>query len=135
MRRPSRAVRLKAADDVITNDADMSAVQQPGRGLARPLSRARGAAAHLSERTGDTEPPYTPFTGGARLKHNTADDGSAPARAVPADYGGPGADTLVFEQPLNERMRTFLRLDFLYNQALHHNETASPWGSRAAMAA
>jgi cell division protein ZapD len=41
---------------------------------------------------------------------------------------------LVFEQPLNERMRTFLRLDFLYNQALHHNEMASPWGSRAAMA-
>jgi len=41
---------------------------------------------------------------------------------------------LVFEQPLNERMRTFLRLDFLYNQALHHNEVASPWGSRAAVA-
>jgi cell division protein ZapD len=40
---------------------------------------------------------------------------------------------LVFEQPLNERMRTFLRLDFLYNQALHHNEMASPWSSRAAM--
>ena len=43
-------------------------------------------------------------------------------------------DVLIFEQPLNERMRTFLRLDFLYNQALHHNEMASPWGSRAAMA-
>jgi cell division protein ZapD len=42
-------------------------------------------------------------------------------------------DTLVFEHPLNERMRTFLRLDFLYNQAVHHNERASPWGSRAAM--
>ncbi|MBS0364435.1 MAG: cell division protein ZapD [Proteobacteria bacterium] len=41
---------------------------------------------------------------------------------------------LTFEQPLNERMRTFLRLDFLYNQALHHNEMTSPWGSRAAMA-
>ena len=41
--------------------------------------------------------------------------------------------TLVFEQPLNERMRTFLRLDFLYNQALYHNEMQSQWGSRAAM--
>jgi cell division protein ZapD len=39
----------------------------------------------------------------------------------------------VFEQPLNERLRTFLRLDFLYNQALYHNEKASSWGSRAAM--
>ena len=43
-------------------------------------------------------------------------------------------EILVFEQPLNERMRTFLRLDFLYNQALYHNEIASQWGSRAAMA-
>jgi len=39
----------------------------------------------------------------------------------------------IFEQPLNERMRTFLRLDFLYTQALYHNEKASPWGSRAAV--
>lgn len=41
--------------------------------------------------------------------------------------------TLIFEQPLNERMRTFLRLDFLYSQALHHNEAASQWGTRAAV--
>ena len=40
---------------------------------------------------------------------------------------------LIFEQPLNERMRSFLRLDFLYNQALYHNETGTQWGSRAAM--
>jgi len=45
----------------------------------------------------------------------------------------PEAGLLVFEQPLNERMRTFLRLDFLYNQALYHNEMASQWGSRAAV--
>ena len=41
--------------------------------------------------------------------------------------------TLIFEQPLNERMRTFLRLDFLYSQALYHNEAASQWGTRAAV--
>ena len=52
--------------------------------------------------------------------------------AAPAAEAAVGQ--LVFEQPLNERMRTFLRLDFLYNQALYHNEMASPWGSRAAMA-
>lgn len=40
----------------------------------------------------------------------------------------------MFEQPLNERMRTFLRLDYLYNQALYHNERATQWGSRAAVA-
>jgi cell division protein ZapD len=60
---------------------------------------------------------------------------SAVSEAVASSAAaGPAASMLVFEQPLNERMRTFLRLDFLYNQALHHNEMASPWGSRAAMA-
>jgi cell division protein ZapD len=58
--------------------------------------------------------------------------GSAAQEAGPAAH--PAPEVLVFEQPLNERMRTFLRLDFLYNQALHHNELASSWGSRAAMA-
>ena len=60
----------------------------------------------------------------------------APEAAVPP-HSPPAAleneRTLVFEQPLNERMRTFLRLDFLYSQALHHNEMASQWGTRAAV--
>ncbi len=62
---------------------------------------------------------------------------AAPAASPPATAAPLAADSgrlLVFEQPLNERMRTFLRLDFLYNQALHHNETGTHWGSRAAMA-
>ncbi len=41
---------------------------------------------------------------------------------------------IVYEQPLNERMRTFLRLEFLYTQASYHGESASPWSSRAAVA-
>jgi cell division protein ZapD len=41
---------------------------------------------------------------------------------------------VVYEQPLNERMRTFLRLEFLYIQASYHAENPSPWSSRAAVA-
>jgi cell division protein ZapD len=41
----------------------------------------------------------------------------------------------VYEQPLNERMRTFLRLDFLYQQALYHEEREDAWSTRAAMSA
>jgi cell division protein ZapD len=74
-----------------------------------------------------------PFTGTAHVKHNTGMTESAlPEMASEAPAAEPGA--LIFEQPLNERMRTFLRLDFLYNQALHHNEMSTQWGSRAAMA-
>ena len=75
-----------------------------------------------------------PFTGSAHVKHNTEmteSDEQGPITS-PEDPAPPDG-TLVFEQPLNERMRTFLRLDFLYNQALYHNEMGSQWGSRAAM--
>ncbi len=41
---------------------------------------------------------------------------------------------VVYEQPLNERMRTFLRLEFLYGQASYHAEGANPWSTRAAVA-
>jgi cell division protein ZapD len=40
---------------------------------------------------------------------------------------------VVYEHPLNERMRTFLRLEFLYGQASFHGEGANPWSTRAAV--
>jgi cell division protein ZapD len=49
---------------------------------------------------------------------------SAPERAV-----------LEYEQPLNERMRTFLRLEFLYRQLEFHAQQPSAWCTRAAVAA
>jgi cell division protein ZapD len=41
---------------------------------------------------------------------------------------------IVYEQPLTERMRTFLRLEYLYQQLLFNMEKRSPWATRAAMA-
>jgi cell division protein ZapD len=65
----------------------------------------------------------------APLKHNTA-----MTETQRSALASPGAQANVYEQPLNERLRTFLRLDFLYSQSLYHNDKASSWGSRAAMA-
>jgi len=65
--------------------------------------------------------------------HNTPMS-QEPVLAERAPVAAANAAPLIFEQPLNERMRTFLRLDYLYNQALYHNEKASQWGSRAAVA-
>jgi cell division protein ZapD len=56
--------------------------------------------------------------------------GEPATRPAPA----PAPQPAIFEQPLNERMRTFLRLDFLYTQAVYHSEKDSAWGSRAAVA-
>jgi cell division protein ZapD len=45
----------------------------------------------------------------------------------------PGKPATVYEQPLNERVRTFLRLEFLFTQYRHHREDPTPWGTRAAL--
>ena len=39
-----------------------------------------------------------------------------------------------YEQPVSERMRTFLRLEFLYQQLLYNNEHESNWATRATIA-
>ena len=43
------------------------------------------------------------------------------------------ARVVAYEQPLNERMRNFLRFDFLYQQAVHHHTLPDPWSTRAAV--
>lgn len=45
----------------------------------------------------------------------------------------PSHKPVVYEQPLGERMRTFLRLEYLYQQLLFYMEKHSPWATRSAM--
>lgn len=40
---------------------------------------------------------------------------------------------IIYEQPLNERIRAFLRLEFLFAQASHHLHGETEWDSRGAM--
>ncbi|MGH8372654.1 MAG: cell division protein ZapD [Gammaproteobacteria bacterium] len=44
------------------------------------------------------------------------------------------AEWFIYEQPLTERVRTFLRLEFLFEQCLHHVALQSTWDSRASVA-
>jgi cell division protein ZapD len=37
-----------------------------------------------------------------------------------------------YEQPINERMRTFMRVEFLYQQMLYNSELEADWATRAA---
>ena len=39
-------------------------------------------------------------------------------------------DRIIYEQPLSERIRTFLRLEFLFHRAQHLLEQEAPWASR-----
>ncbi|MGD9842820.1 MAG: cell division protein ZapD [Steroidobacteraceae bacterium] len=43
------------------------------------------------------------------------------------------AATIDYEQPLNERLRTYLRLEFLYRQTRHHQQVSDTWDTRAAI--
>lgn len=43
------------------------------------------------------------------------------------------AATIEYEQPLSERLRTYLRLEFLYRQTQYHQQNIGSWATRAAM--
>jgi len=45
------------------------------------------------------------------------------------------SDHLIFEQPLNERIRTFLRLEHLFNQFHQHLQHKSDWDTHSAVKA
>jgi len=42
-------------------------------------------------------------------------------------------EPITYEQPLNERMRAFMRLEFLWQQLSYHAGVPNPWSSRAAV--
>jgi len=43
-------------------------------------------------------------------------------------------EPITYEQPLNERMRAFMRLEFLWQQLSYHAGIPNPWSSRSAVA-
>jgi cell division protein ZapD len=55
-----------------------------------------------------------------------------PATAPRASAPAAAKRTAEYEQPINERMRTFMRLEFLYQQMLYNSELEADWATRAA---
>lgn len=51
--------------------------------------------------------------------------------AKPASNVAPQAAQAHYEQPVSERMRTFMRLEFLYRQMLYNSELETNWATRA----
>jgi cell division protein ZapD len=56
------------------------------------------------------------------------------SQAANAPRADQAAEMVTYEQPLSERMRTFLRLEFLAQQTNFHSLQTSVWSSRAAVA-
>lgn len=64
----------------------------------------------------------------ARTVDRQASDSAAPEQAI-----RPVPAKVLYEQPLNERIRTFLRLEYLFKQAAYHLPRESEWDSRATL--
>ena len=105
--------------------------QPPGERDEKPLPQAiRPSAPRLPAQPPAQSTPQQ-LCGSDAVEQNTlmnANEAAAPSV-------GPAARMVFHEQPLNERMRSFLRLDFLYQQAVHHHTKADPWSTRAAVSA
>ena len=71
----------------------------------------------------------TRFASSIALAQNTRM--AKPANKINAQAA---SDVMHYEQPLSERMRTFLRLEFLYQQMLYNNEQEADWATRATIA-
>ncbi len=52
----------------------------------------------------------------------------------PAPESRVDPEPIAYEQPLNERMRAFMRLEFLWQQLSYHAGIPNPWSSRSAVA-
>ena len=99
------------------------------RTLPLPLDAPAGTAAPCV--SSPSPPPAAGLWPSPPVGQNTPMN--ANEAAVPS--ADAAARAIVYEQPLNERMRNFLRLDFLYQQAVHHHTKSDPWSTRAAVQA
>jgi hypothetical protein len=75
----------------------------------------------------------TTSTEASVAKQKTAMRPAAPARKEKQKTAAAVAGKVLYEQPLNERIRTFLRLEYLFKQAAHHLRRDSEWDSRATL--
>jgi len=70
---------------------------------------------------------------GTIVKEGPAKDDVRPANATPGKPSLKAPEKVLYEQPLNERIRTFLRLEYLFKQASYHLPRESEWDSRATL--
>ena len=83
--------------------------------------------------TADLFAAIEPETGGLWPSPAVAQNTMMNANEAVAPSPDAAPRVIVYEQPLNERMRVFLRLDFLYQQAVHHHTKSDSWSTRAAV--
>jgi len=67
------------------------------------------------------------------VKERPTKGNAEPANTTPSKPVQTAPEKVLYEQPLNERIRTFLRLEYLFKQASYHLPRESEWDSRATL--
>lgn len=75
----------------------------------------------------------TTSSGGPLANPHCLGDNDAHMAANPDKSLQDAPRKILYEHPLNERVRTFLRLEYLFKQAAHHLNCDTEWDSRATL--
>jgi len=111
-----RQTRRSLADDVIINDQDEQR-------LFAHVDELHSRYLRLATRVAEAMAPTL-----------TAEPTKMPTMAAtPAVRTPPAPDAVVYELPINERVRTFLRLEGLFGEVHHHLLGDTLWDSRASV--
>jgi len=121
-----RETRLAAADDLILNEDDLDDLKGQVQALHQRYLKLAGAEGEAAPPVAEPSPPAETEAGGV-LPEEAATEATGPLDLTHED------DWVVYELPLNERMRLLLRLEALFQAGAHFCAGDDPWDSRAAV--
>lgn len=117
-----RDARLAKADDVVENNGELTELYAQVDALHKRYSDMA-----ISVKKQDLINEYS-------VGRDSAPSAAKAVESRPAAVAQPAGDVLIYELPLNERIRTFLRLEVLFEEVLFHLRGDTVWDSRASMA-
>ena len=118
-----RQTRLDKADDIITNDGSLESLYRQVDELHRRYTDMSKIS--VQEIVVPNNPPV--------VETKAPETRLQEVNKVRAPYEALAEDLISYSLPLNERLRTFLRLESLFEEAEFHLRSDEVWGTRAAM--
>jgi len=123
-----RETRLAAADDLILNEDDLDDLKRQVEALHHRYLKLAGEEGEVAPAEGEAPPaPQSAAPSEPPPTEPATAQASAPLDLTHED------DWVVYELPLNERMRLLLRLEALFQAGAHFSAGDDPWDSRAAV--
>lgn len=126
-------LRLSMADDVLENNGNVDEIYPKVEALHQEYLKLAGIELEVEDReTGDLHPvddeveSDLPTSDMPMLSRQNA---NKPEETKPMT----NTKQVVYELPLNEKMRTFIRLEFLFNEIEHHLQGDTVWDIRSAV--